>query len=210
MSEVDALRGLRSAYVWLFLASAAYVAGVFAAVAAFLPAQGPADFYAFVFMLLAAGGVLWAVLGLKFYRGFKRLARIDGSFDACAVGSLLSSIGGAASAAVGAFGAYSMRQAASALEAVAQFLTLLGVSSLAGLLSIVGYVLAFVLSSFRLHARYRIRRLKIAGVLYAASILIPILAPVSAVLVYTALGRALTRLSTTDTNYETARFVYDA
>lgn len=190
MGEADALRGLKSAYRWLFLAAVAYAAGVFAAMAVFLPAQGHGDFYAFILILLTAGGPLWAALGYKFYREYRRLAQIDSSFGICAAGSVLSSIGGAASAAVGAFGVYSIRQAPDGLAATAQFLALLGISGLAGLLSTVGYVLMFILGSFRLHARYRVRRLKIAAVLYAAAFLLPPLALASAAMVYTALGRA--------------------
>ncbi len=222
--EIWALRMLRSGFLYLLVAlimfiiaaEAAYLFSVYLFDALIEPAGIMGALIIFGLLMLVSLVIsLYAIFG-KIRPGIRQLSQIDGGFRICYTGTkfliagLLIVVSGLVVAAI--IGAVEERPAIATLGGS---MLAFDVIIIGGIISLIGYILTFMLGAFRLHSRYQNSLYMAAGILFVVDTLLTflglggvltafvglgrILAAVGYVLMYMALGDTINKLSTATT-----------
>jgi len=222
--EISALKTLRSGLLYLLVgiimfviaAEAGYLFSVYLFDALTEPAGIMGALIVFGLLMLVSFVIsLYAIFG-KIRPGIRQLSQIDGGFSICYTGTtlmiagLLIVVSGLVVAAI--IGAVEERPAIAALGGS---MLAFGVIIIGGIISLIGYILTFILGTFRLHSRYQNSLYMAAGILFVVDILLTflglggvltafvglgrILAAVGYVMMYMALGDTINKLSTATT-----------
>jgi hypothetical protein len=213
--EISALRTLRSGLLYLLVgiimfviaAEAGYLFSVYLFFDALIePAGIMGALIVFGLLMLVSLVIsLYAIFG-KIRPGIRQLSQIDGGFRICYTGTtlmiagLLIVVSGLVVAAI--TGAVEERPA---IAALGSSMLAFDVIIIGGIISLIGYILTFMLGAFRLHSRYQNSLYMAAGILFVIDIFLMflrfggILSVVGHILLYMALGDTINKLSTATT-----------
>jgi len=212
--EIWALRTLRSGLLYFLVgiimfviaAETGYLFSVYSFDALIEPAGIMGALIIFGLLMLVSLVIsLYAIFG-KIRPGIRQLSQIDSGFRICYTGTtlmiagLLIVVSGLVVAAI--IGAVEERPAIAALGGS---MLAFDVIIIGGIISLIGYILTFMLGAFRLHSRYQNSLYMAAGILFVVDILLTflrlggVLTAVGYVLMYMALGDTINKLSTATT-----------
>jgi hypothetical protein len=222
--EIWALRTLRSGLLYLLVgiimfviaAEAGYLFSVYLFDALIEPAGIMGALIVFGLLMLVSLVIsLYAIFG-KIRPGIRQLSQIDSGFRICYTGTtfLIAGLLIVVSELVVAAIIVPVEERP-AIAALGGSVLAFGVIIIGGIISLIGYILTFMLGAFRLHSRYQNSLYMAAGILFVVDILLTflglggvltafvglgrILAAVGYVLMYMALGDTINKLGTATT-----------